>query len=279
MSQRFEGRNLEEALENAASTLGVPRYRVGHRVLLEKRGFLGGVKRIVIEAFVHEESEEQPPAVITLPSAPPSRPERKRDDRARGPRERSRGRRDEPRESRGNDRGGRRQSNRRDEEIPEQETQSAFALEVGRWTNELLRLTRLDAEIRTVESPDNVEVSLYGPDAHRFVNRGGELLDAFQTVANKTLSVREDYKPLEFDALNFKQQRLESLGDEARRLADLVRETGNEQMMQAMNPFERRVVHLALSTDADVTTESRGDGFFKRVAVIPRGEAKQPSVR
>lgn len=279
MSHRFEGRNLEEALESAAVGLGVPRYRVGHRVLLEKRGFLGGVKRIVIEAFIREESEEQPPVVLTVPSAPPSRPERKRGDRARGPRERNRGRGDDQRESRGGDRGGRRQSQRRDEGIPEQETQSAFAREVSRWTNELLRLTRLEAELRTVESPENVEVTLYGSDAHRFVNRGGELLDAFQTVANKTLSVREDYKPLEFDALSFKQQRLDTLGDEARRLADLVRETGNEQMMPAMNPFERRVVHLALSSDADVTTESRGDGFFKRVAIIPRGEAKQPSVR
>jgi predicted RNA-binding protein Jag len=37
-----------------------------------------------------------------------------------------------------------------------------------------------------------------------------------------------------------------------------------------MSPIERRIVHIALREDADVTTDSRGDGFFKRVAIIPR---------
>jgi spoIIIJ-associated protein len=40
-----------------------------------------------------------------------------------------------------------------------------------------------------------------------------------------------------------------------------------------MSPIERRIVHLALQDDEAVTTESRGDGFYKRVAVIPRPPA------
>jgi spoIIIJ-associated protein len=41
-----------------------------------------------------------------------------------------------------------------------------------------------------------------------------------------------------------------------------------------MSPIERRIVHLALQDDQDVTTESRGDGFYKRVAIIPRPAAQ-----
>jgi predicted RNA-binding protein Jag len=37
-----------------------------------------------------------------------------------------------------------------------------------------------------------------------------------------------------------------------------------------MSPIERRIVHMALRDDAEVTTESRGEGFFKRVAIIRR---------
>jgi predicted RNA-binding protein Jag len=45
MAQRFEGRNLEDALQTATQSLGVDRWQLTYRVLLEKRGFLGGVKR------------------------------------------------------------------------------------------------------------------------------------------------------------------------------------------------------------------------------------------
>ena len=48
MSQRFEGRNLEEALGAASAALGVERYRLTYHVVLEKRGFLGGTK---VESF------------------------------------------------------------------------------------------------------------------------------------------------------------------------------------------------------------------------------------
>ena len=50
MSHRFEGRSVEEALQSAAEALGVERWQLTYHVLLEKRGFLGGVKRVVLEA-------------------------------------------------------------------------------------------------------------------------------------------------------------------------------------------------------------------------------------
>src|SRR5438067_13547859 len=111
MAQRFEGRNLDEALDHAAETFGVQRSQLTHSVILEKRGFLGGVKRIVIEVEVNEAAAPPaepapPPAAVTAPSPPPVARERgprgggrgrggnRRDDRpSRGPR---REHRDEP---------------------------------------------------------------------------------------------------------------------------------------------------------------------------------------
>lgn len=68
MSHRFEGHNLEDALNNAAATLGVERYQLTHKILVEKRGFLGGIKRIVIEADVN--ANATPPAPADAPSRP-----------------------------------------------------------------------------------------------------------------------------------------------------------------------------------------------------------------
>src|SRR4051812_27010501 len=70
MSQRFEGRNLEDALTHASETLGVERWQLTYHVLLEKRGFLGGVKRIVIEADINREA---PPPAAPAPPPPVER--------------------------------------------------------------------------------------------------------------------------------------------------------------------------------------------------------------
>src|SRR6266498_797734 len=102
MGQRFEGRNLDEALDHAAETLGVDRHQLTHSVIFEKRGFLGGMKRVVIEADVNEGAAPPaapvtPPPIAATASAPPPPRERargprggrggnRRDDRQRGPR-------------------------------------------------------------------------------------------------------------------------------------------------------------------------------------------------
>src|SRR5947209_12714229 len=86
--QRFEGKNVEEALNHAAETLGVDRYKLRHAVVAEKRGFLGGVKRVVIEAEVNENAVEPPPpqqaaaaaaAPLATPPAPAGPPVRSRE--------------------------------------------------------------------------------------------------------------------------------------------------------------------------------------------------------
>src|ERR1700690_3275205 len=66
MPQRFEGRNLDDALNAAAQHFGVGRWQLTYSVLLEKRGFLGGVKRVVLEAEVNEAATQ--PAVTPVAS-------------------------------------------------------------------------------------------------------------------------------------------------------------------------------------------------------------------
>src|SRR5436305_1806061 len=54
MAQRFEGKNLDEALTMASEAFGVDRVQLTYHVVLEKKGFLGGFKRVVVEAEVNE---------------------------------------------------------------------------------------------------------------------------------------------------------------------------------------------------------------------------------
>lgn len=278
MSQRFEGRNLEDALQQAAQTFGVERFALTYHVLLEKRGFLGGMKRIVIEADVNTEATEPPPAPAPVVDARPPRSER--GTRGGGGVGRGRGGR---REGGGGGR-GRRDGSRRDQgrdfrsgdfetflgDVPEQGPESDGARAVREWVENCVALSRLDVIVRTEENDTQILVRLYGSDGGRLTDRHGELLDAIQVLANKSLVGRRVEKEIELDCEDFKGHREEDLGRRAREVADRVRRGGREELLPAMSPIERRIVHIALRDDADVTTESRGDGFFKRVAIIPR---------
>ncbi len=263
MGQRFEGHNLEEALNNAATAFGVERYRLTYHVVLEKRGFLGGMKRVVIEAEVNDEAAQPSASASSLPEAGEGGGARAPRDRGRGGRRRGRGDRREERE----------RDPRPPEmatEVPAQGPESEMAAAVRAWLEKVLSLAKLDSQVRSEENEQQIILKVYGRDANRLIDHHGELLDALQVLANKALLGRKAEKDIEIDCAAFKERRMEELGERARATADRVRRDGREQLLPAMSPIERRIVHLALQNDQDVTTESRGDGFYKRVAVIPR---------
>lgn len=275
-NQRFEGKNLEEALTEAAAAFGVERYQLTYHVVLEKRGFLGGTKRVVIEAEVNQNATGEPePRVAAAPLPPRERPASRRsrgDGRGRG-RGRERGARNEGRPS-----VHMRRSEYDDEPqtraaTPEQGPQSEPAIAVRAWCENVIDLAGFDLDIRTTETDQEITVHLYGRDSRKVIDRNGELLDSFQALANKALVGRKIEKSIEMNCAGFKERRLEDLGQRARELAEQVRSDGREQMLPAMSPIERRIVHLALQDDAQVTTQSRGEGFYKRVAIIPRADA------
>jgi spoIIIJ-associated protein len=296
MSHRFEGRSVEEALQSAAETLGVERWQLTYHVLLEKRGFLGGVKRVVLEADINTAAAPPANAAAAPPpvshDAPPRAPARA--PRAsggfggtdRGGRGGGRGR-----ESGGGGgrRGGRGRGRREESDfvsgdfetflgdVPEQGPESDGARAVREWCETTLALAKLSMVVRTEENDTQILVRLYGSDSKLMIDRHGELLDSIQVLANKALVGRSTEKDVELDCEQFKEKRSGDLEQRARDVADRVRRGGREELLPAMSPIERRIVHIALRDDADVTTESRGDGFYKRVAIIRRSEATQVS--
>lgn len=289
MAHRFEGKSLDEALTMATEAFGVERDQLTYHVVLEKRGFLGGFKRIVVEAEVNDAAVASPspaPAAAQGDSAQgaPSRRAGGGGGRGRGGRDRGRGRGGNGRGRGGNSGGGRDRGPRREHgddfqtgdferfagEIPEQGPESEQAGVVRAWLARVIELSKLQLEIRTEENETQIIVRLFGADARLLTDQHGELLDAIQVLSNKALVGNTVEKEIELNCEAFKERRTEQLAERARGLADEVRTSGREQLLPAMTPIERRIVHLTLQEDADVTTESRGDGFYKRVAILRR---------
>ncbi len=290
MSQQFEGRSLEEALENAARTLGAERYQIQYSVLEEKRGFLGGVKRVLIDAVVNDQASipDTPPAParvvfqespVVVDSVEERAPLRERSRPEEPAREKRPARRARKRTTGGEQTRGESDRSRRpqhdDEDLiatPKQGAESEGAAVARAWCERVISLAGLLVDVRSFESEQAITLRFFGRDVSRFTEEHGELLDAVQVLANKALVGRSVPLPIELDCGEFKERREEELALRARKLADRVRRDGREELLPAMSPIERRIVHIALREDVDVTTESRGEGFFKRVAIIRRPE-------
>jgi spoIIIJ-associated protein len=119
-----------------------------------------------------------------------------------------------------------------------------------------------------VESPDGLRVDLDGEGGDVLVRRRGEALNALQQIV---ASVFRDELPegqrLAVDCLGFRQGKDAELRTMALFLADKAASSGTPQEVGPLNPYERRIVHMAVTQRSDVTTESIGDAFMKIVVI------------
>ena len=126
----------------------------------------------------------------------------------------------------------------------------------------------LALEAGVEETPDHLRVNLTGEGADALLRRKGEALDALQVIVN-TAFRRDERGDRHYvvDALGFRKDKDEELRQMARLLMDRAKTSGDPQEIGPLNPYARRIVHLAVAEDEAVTSESIGDAFLKTVLI------------
>jgi spoIIIJ-associated protein len=118
------------------------------------------------------------------------------------------------------------------------------------------------------ETPDGTHINLEGEDGGVLVRRGGEGLQALQhLVATAFRRQLGDDNRVVVDCNGFRKEKDLELKQMARYMAEKARSSGMPQEMGPLNPYERRIVHLAIAEDPGVTSESIGDAFMKTVII------------
>ncbi len=104
------------------------------------------------------------------------------------------------------------------------------------------------------------------------IGKKGKNLDALQLLAN-IYAGRQGMNDTRIilDTENYRIRREESLVRLAYTVADRVRQSRSSQLLEPMNPFERRLVHTTLNDISDIETMSEGDGLYKQIRVSYRG--------
>jgi len=154
--------------------------------------------------------------------------------------------------------------------VPENEDMSLTEQITG-FLQEIVAAMGLVLEPHIEESPEATRINLVGDDGGVLIRRGGEGLQALQHVV-ATAFRRElgDVSRVVVDCNGFRKDKDAELKQMAIFAAGKACSTGMSQEIGPLNPYERRIVHLAIAEDDTATSESIGDAFMKTVIVSPK---------
>ncbi|RJQ37069.1 MAG: KH domain-containing protein [Dehalococcoidia bacterium] len=158
------------------------------------------------------------------------------------------------------------------EAVPSAPTTAEITVTAREILEDLLRRLELEASVEAEEvEGGQILLSVQGDDLGILIGRRGQTLAALQYLVRTIISHRLKVKaPLTIDVEGYRQRRIESLQSIARHLADQVVSRREAYMMRPMTPYERRIIHLELAEDPDVTTHSIGTGDGRRVVIEPK---------
>ena len=146
----------------------------------------------------------------------------------------------------------------------------ALAGDVREFMEQMVEHLDWDLGVDLVEAdPDVLCVNLSGEDRDLMIRNRAEILDVFQYLANRIFGRDLDDRRLVVDCDGYRARKEVELQEIAARVSERVKRTGEEEELGRMNPYERRVVHLAVAEIDGVTTESEGEGIMKRVIILP----------
>jgi spoIIIJ-associated protein len=141
---------------------------------------------------------------------------------------------------------------------------------------QLLARMGIRCSVTSRATPEAIVVDVSGRDLGVLIGWRGETLRALQTMTNLLASrkIGPDQRVI-VDVERYRQRRENTVREIAYRAARQVKVTGDPITLDAMQPFERRAIHLALESDPDVTTVSIGEEPDRRVVVGPRRNQRE----
>lgn len=138
---------------------------------------------------------------------------------------------------------------------------------------ELLVKMGLPSEVSIKEEGRSLKAYIKGEHTDTLTAEDGQVLDSIQYLLRKMLSKKFAQKILiSVDADEFRAARRDELVVMAQAIASEVKETGKSKSIPAMNPADRRIVHMAIQDDALIRSRSVGEGIFKKIIIYQPGK-------
>jgi spoIIIJ-associated protein len=238
--KEFEGRSEKEAIDRAIEELGLDRNEIDFEIVESKRPgilFRGGKVKIRVhlteETEEVEEDEEQQPAS------------------GGGPEEKRPVSRAVPLEPNGD-----------------------FEKKVIEFTIGLLDRMGFPAQVNVnFREEGRLGLDIESDGSGILIGKQGKTLEALQFIVNLAAGrLGGETTRVVLDTQDYRSRRERALIRMANQVAEQVRRSRDSQLLEPLNPFERRLIHTSLARYGDIETISEGDGLYKRIRVIWRGD-------
>lgn len=245
----FTGKTSEEAIEEGLKELGLKREEADIRILEEGKKKLFGFTKARVEiapksslnAFEGDLEEESPTPSTSYADADKNAAE----DELEGKTERQ-------------------------SEIHVDASGRTDGERAVEFLEGLFDILKITAVTELKKEAEKIEINVTAANTTAVIGKRGAMLDAIQTIAGAVANTgRAEYKRVVVDCENYRENREATLQSLAKRLAEKAIRFEKKLKLEPMNPYERRIIHAALSDYPDVTTQSEGKEPYRYVVIVP----------
>ena len=139
-----------------------------------------------------------------------------------------------------------------------------------KFLDDLLQKFPIDIRYHSQNRNDILYIIFEGSDKTLLLRKDGALLLALQHIMNK-ISTQKVQTDCDF----YRKKKEQVLREQAQTIARRVQESGSPETLDFMNPYERRIIHIAANQISGITSESIGEGFLKKMTILTTQEDKK----
>ena len=252
--KEYTGKSVNDLITDACQDLGVTSDRLDYVVVDEgSAGFLGlGAKNAVIKARIKSEEEE------VIEAAPAEKEEVKEEAAA------------EPVKAEKTENPETSAPARKEEKIVPVSDPAKYEAAATKFLEDVFKAMDMEASIKTSFelSENSLDVELAGADMGILIGKRGATLDSLQYLVSLVVNKdSEQYIRVKVDTEDYRERRRATLENLAKNVSAKVKRTGRPYELEAMNPYERRIIHSALQDNDYVYTYSEGEGVNRHIVV------------
>ncbi len=141
---------------------------------------------------------------------------------------------------------------------------------------QLVTLMGFPSDVQVAAEGLSITCDIKGEHEDALAGPEGKTLDSIQYLARKMVARKcTERLRIAINVGDFREKRLDQLKERAVELAAKVKESGKTHVLPALNPSERREIHMVLQEDKDVRSRSVGDGLFKKILIYKPGKGNR----